>query len=104
MLTPVAEAPHIAGAAVNHHRFSILAAPDGSDSDWRAKRHANAVANELPPVELVRHVSILPPLSLSAMLFGESTLTRYLRKSKHKTEFLRATKEDFLRNAYLRRD
>ena len=90
LLTPIADASRAQGASANHRRFSLLSKPDGTDSSWRARRHAAAKEVELPPVSLVRRVSVLPSIRLSPLLLGDaSQLTRYVRKSRSGTEFLR---------------
>ena len=94
-LTPVHEAPHTAGP-MNHRAFSILA--NASVSNKTKARHAAAVENQLPPVTLMREVSVLAPLHLSALFSSEpeEEVRLFCRKSRdHGTEYFSEKPRDW---------
>lgn len=92
-LTPVNEAPRTSGGAFNHRRVPYIDTPP--EGSMRAKRHADAMAAQLPPVPLTRTVSVLPSLRLSAFISGDSTLTRYCRKSRAGTAYMQDAPQGF---------
>ena len=94
-LTPVSEAPQVAGSGFNHRRIPHLETPP--EGTRRARRQAAALAEQLPPVSLTRSVSVLPPLRLSSLVFGSPTITQYVRKSREGTAYFTETPHDFCR-------
>ena len=87
-LTPVSSAPRTKGA-MNHRAFTLLqtAGTDSGISSRTKARHEAMRSTELPPIATLRHVDVIRPWHLSALVFGPSELHLYCRKTRSKTEY-----------------
>ena len=85
LLTPVSEEPRTPGP-IKHRAFTLL--EPANVSERTRTRHAAMAQEQLPPVATTRHVSMMRPIRLSALIRNQPPETRfYCRKSRSQTEF-----------------
>ena len=85
LLSPIVEEPRTPGP-VRHRAFTLLEPAKVSKSTYN--RHRRAAEQQPPPVAMMRYVSLLRPMHLSALFASQAQEMRlYCRKSRAQTEY-----------------